>query len=496
MVKRILLDKSTTIINGSDLNYGLNPICMLNHGAITSRFLIHFDTSKIKEMIEDKTLLPQNTTYRIKMKNCGSLNNIYKQKMTSTDINGIKERATSFTIIAFTIPQKWDEGVGFDSEGDIFETGKGVYSSDGATWKQASNEEVWLYDGIYPTDILIEEYKEFKKEKPSIIIGEQHFDHGNEDIDIDITNYINSIVLSSDSGNTENSGNTITDDSGNTFNIENNGICFAFAPILENDNAITTTQYVGFFNNKTNTIFEPVIECRTNEGINDDRMDFVLDRDNKLYFYSFIGGKLKNLDELPTCYIDELEETGKTVEVIQKGKGIYAALLRIDSEKFEKDMILHDIWGNIKYHGKKFKDIELEFVTKESEEYFSFGSKIKSPRILSPIVNGISFNEDISQEEVRHIKVFFKELYTHTNYTIQEKCWYKIYAKDGNKEYTVIDWDYINKTNNCSSFNIDMNGLTPARYYVDIKAQYGDETRIYKEQLIFNVVSNSSKIKL
>ena len=47
MVIRTFLDKATTIVSGSDDNFGLNPICMLSYGPTISRILVHFNIDKI-----------------------------------------------------------------------------------------------------------------------------------------------------------------------------------------------------------------------------------------------------------------------------------------------------------------------------------------------------------------------------------------------------------------------------------------------------------------
>ena len=53
MITRTFLTKCNTIINDSTENFGLYPICMLNHGFIKSRVLISFDLDKIKSLSDD-----------------------------------------------------------------------------------------------------------------------------------------------------------------------------------------------------------------------------------------------------------------------------------------------------------------------------------------------------------------------------------------------------------------------------------------------------------
>ena len=469
MVTRTFLDKTNTIIKDSTYNYGLHPISMLNYGGLVSRILIHFDIEKLKGYVEDKTYYKEELlSHVLRMKNCGSINpEKHKEKMTSSDIKGIKERATSFTLIAFEIPQYWDEGVGFDNANDFWLTGKSAISEDGSTWYNSTNEETWGEEGIYSNETLEIEYQNFKNGLDSIIIAEQHFDHGNENIEMDITNYVNKLI----------SGEK-----------ENNGICIAFLPLLEEKNT-KYTQYVGFFNNKTNTIFNPVLETRYNCDINDDRMSFILNKENELYLYSFIDGKLENLDRIPSCKIENQCEEEIECLVDQETKGIYSATVKLTTPTYHKDMILYDIWTDLFYNGKEIEDVELEFVTHPSKIHFSLGNKVIEPKILNPMIVGINDNEKVNRGETRLMKVFFRVPYTNKDFRLCDDCWYKIYVKDGDREVTIIDWDKLFKMDFHNFFMIKTDELIPTDYHVDIKADFGDETRIFKDILKFRIVS-------
>ena len=116
------------------------------------------------------------------------------------------------------------------------------------------------------------------------------------------------------------------------------------------------SQYVGFFTQHTNSFFEPYVETRYDEYIKDDRTNFYLDKDNKLYFYASVSGSNVNLDELPTCTIEGCQKAVK-----QASKGIYYIDINLSSEDYEEDVMLYDIWDNIKYKGKQFNsEIELD----------------------------------------------------------------------------------------------------------------------------------------
>lgn len=477
MITRTFLDKSTTIIKDTTNNYGLHPISMLNHGGLLSRIMIHFDLEKIKGLIDDKTYYDTSKLKHVlKMKNCGSINpEKHKEKLTSADTNGVKERATSFSVIAFKVPKYWDEGVGFDNANDFWLVGKSATSKDGCTWYNATNEETWDDEGIYSTDILFEEYKLYQQGKESVIITEQHFDHGNENLELDLTSYVNDVIFNE---------------------VENHGICIAFIPTLENTST-KLTQYVGFFNNKTNTIFNPVLESRYDCDITDDRMSFALDKENKIYLYAFINGALENLDEIPNC---ELEHStcpsgGAEIKPIvqQESKGIYSATLKLPSKYYKANSIVYDTWSNLSYNGDKIDDVELEFATHPREIYFNIGSKVIEPKVLNPMLVGIDDNEKVNIGEERMLKVFFRIPYTNRDFKLCDNSWYRIYAKDGDREITIVDWDKLLKMDTHNFFMIKTNEYVPTEYHVDIKAKFGDETRIFKNQLTFKIVSNPTE---
>lgn len=490
MITRTFLDKTTTIKRDTLDNFGLHPISFIGYGAGVYRSLIHFNVENIKNLIEDKTYADiSKVTHHLIMKNCGSVDTHgFFTKDAAPEMPGVKERATSFDVILFRVNKHWDEGVGFDNINDFWDTGKGVVSTDGATWYNATTDTQWDDDGIYPLDFIEYEYEKYQwlKEHPdytgstsgdtgstsgdteTIIVGTQHFDHGNENLDIDITDYVNSLI----------------------YGEENYGLCLAFIPELETMNR-KMTEYTGFFNNKTNTVFEPVIETRYNCKISDDRMTFYLGKNNKIYLYSYIGGELENLDFLPECIVDDY-----SLPVEQESKGVYAAYINLSSKDYKKDMIIYDTWRNLSYQGEELDDVELEFVTKPKENFFSVSSEVAKPRILNPLISGINANEKLNRGEQRIVKLYFREPYTGKDYRLVDNCQYRIYVKDGEREVTIVDWDNINKMNTCNLFTIKTDEFVPADYHVDIRATFGGNVKIYKDELNFTIVSGVKEIKL
>lgn len=469
MVTRTFISKSNTIIKGSNENMGLNPILMLTYGNIVSRGLIYFDIDKIKKNIEDKTFASlENVKHTLCMTNCGSIDNRrFEDTLPSIAGSGDRERATSFDLIFFELPSEWDQGRGFDSSLDYWLIGKGVINTNGSNWEYAYNGKKWDTDGIYSSDFLSKEIEKFNKKENSIIVAHQHFDYGNENIKADLTDYINNLVKG---------------------NKKNNGLGIAFSPMAE-ETTPKLSQYVGFFTHHTNTFFQPFIESRYNEQINDNRYDFSIGKKNNLLFLASFNGSFVNLDELPTCSINDVNYPVKQVS-----KGIYSAEVNINKKSCEPETILYDIWDNLKFDEEEIEPVEMEFVTHKSS--LSLGTIKAQTDTVSPLIIGINDCEKINQGEIRELKVYFKKAYTQNDYKLLDNCEYRLYVMDDKREIDVIDWDLISKISDFNVFYIKTDELLPNKYKVDIRAKMGNEIRLFKDCLNFEIINNSTIEKL
>ena len=171
--------------------------------------------------------------------------------------------------ILFQINEDWDEGIGYDYEESGLSYKSGNYSivKTPSNWFYKNTLDTWAVPGIYTTG--------------ATIVETIHFDNGNEDLDVDITSYVNGIITGS----------------------TNHGLGLAFAVVYQ-DLTPEVDRSVAFFTKYTQTFFEPFIETKYDDHIEDDRVTFYLGKTNKLFFYSVIDGKLENLDNLPDCTIN------------------------------------------------------------------------------------------------------------------------------------------------------------------------------------------------
>lgn len=456
MVIRTFLDKCTTIFKDSSENFGLNPIVSLTCGKTTSHILLHFDLNN--------DILENDFTHTLILKNSGETDKKHFYDIVDPHF----KRISSFDVIALPINKKWDVGNGFDKGSDFWLTGEGHVSIDGSNWFQSSNGYEWDEEGVYSDITLLKEIEKYNSGIESLILDVQHFDRGNEDLIINLNKYIDYVKQ---------------------HNNENYGILLCFAPTFKNfEKDSENINYISFFSNNTRTFYEPYVESRIDEPILDNRHRFKLGKINRLYFYSKLDNEFIDLDELPTCTIDDI-----VYPVTRHRKGCYYATVNA-LNNFRHDELYYDIWGGLKYQGDDIDDVEMSFTTNKGHA-LTLGESYTSSKKIDATIIGINDYEKILQGEKRELNVIFRVPYQSSCYDLYEKAFYRLYIKDGKDEVNVIDWDSIDILDNFNSFVIDFATLLPHEYHIDIKLYNGKNTQIFKDITKFIVVdTNNNKI--
>lgn len=469
VVTNTFLSKCNTIVDGSAANTGLNPILQLYYGNMHTRGLIYFDEEKVKRLCFDKTYPNINKLKHVlKMWNVSDINvpGITK-RFPDSYLTGMRERATSYDLILMTVPIDWDAGRGFDFSITRTPESYRAYSENGSNWYHATTDTCWETPGVYGNSFILNELENNDSE---YIVGRQHFDFGNEPLVMDITDIFNNFI----SGEKKNHGFLIT-----------------FIPTLE-EKKTHVSQYCGFFTGNTNTFFEPYVQTTYDETIEDDRASFFLDKRNKLYFYTNIGGNNDNLDELPTCTID-----GKTYHPVQESKGVYSIKCKINSS-VEKAPTTHtDSWGNIKYNGVTYPNVELRFTTLPTNGYFQFGLPFdteRKPR-FNVSVSGIDRNEKVPQGELRRLVAHVRAEYTSDQECPDATVDYRIYTVFDNKELDVIDWHRVDKEYATYIIPLDTDSFVPQVYHIDLRVKHGNETLVKHDAAEFEIVSKANKMQ-
>jgi hypothetical protein len=458
MVKHTFFDKCNTILKDSKYNTGFNPVSELNTGTVISRILIHFDLSDLKKMIFEDGVKIEGLKHVIRMTNANSVNvPSYRKKIDGCDL---KTRASSFDIIAFRIPLEWDGGCGFDYYGDYVKDTHRITSKDASNWFNARNEMEWDESGVFFNETLHDEYyNKYLLGEESVIITVQHFDTGSENLSMDVTDFINNIILNND----------------NFY-----GVGLAFAPIYESNTS--DNKFVSFFTHRTNTFFHPYLETTSSDIILDNRSNFYLGNKNRLYFFAIDNGEYFNLDELPVCTIDNVE-----YQVIHGGKGVYYVEVFFDKNKIEPNTIMYDVWSNIKINGSLIDDIEMEFVILPFEDKVMLGKYSTSNLSIVPQLSGIGDRECIKIGDIREVCVDFIEEYSYGKKHIPQQAEYRLYVKEGKNEIDVYHYMQIERKFDEHTIIIDTNNLIPNEYYIDIKIKQGKSVKYYTKVLTFTL---------
>ena len=492
------IDKNNTIISNSYVNTGRNPVIELNFGASDlivpnfgyTRFIFDLDLSLLEENIQSGVISTGCTTgmtHTLNMTNTSSFDN----ELLNTYMSNERRRATSFDLILFRIPQisgdtggpqSWDEGVGYDYNNFNLSQGSAngsstpltyvdsrAYSSRPSNWFQTTTISEWSQPGIYDNNNQGE-----VNYSGLTIVAQQHFELGNEDLNMDMSDEINGILNGTITGVT--------------------GWGLAYLPQIENISGLTDSYSVAFFSRHTQTFYQPFLQTTYNDLIQDNRNQFLKNQVNKLYLYIYQNGDFTNLDENPTVNIYDRDgipfdgATGLTSCLVTKG--VYEVTVPNVFSGNPAPCVFYDIWSNLKINGQGIPNVENQFILQEYTSGIQIGSTSREPQKFGFNFYGILQNEQILNSDVRKVGVTIKKAYTGQQLLLDVSAFYRVYVKEGTTEVQVQDWTPINRTPNEYYFMFDTRDKIPNQYYVDIQVNTSGEKDTYKKQLTFNIVNH------
>ena len=497
MIKhRTYFDKNNTIIRNTYTNTGRNPITELFYGGSLStgstkysRYIFHFSLSDLISKYEDKTFADiTKLSHKVKLFNTSQ----FKLK-TDAEERGAA-RATSFDLILFSIPQYFDEGVGYD-----YETFVSKESSLNDTFKVAPSNwyertsDLWAEPGVYSGTA-----QTFSGGTENLYIAKQHFDQGNENFEIDISSTINDLIVSGSC-------------------VSNYGLGIAFDSGFE-DSVDEYLNFVAFHSRHTQTFFEPHLETTYSATTLDDRNRFYLDKVNRIYLYSNLDGTPTNLysnsgstdacgvtatttNVNPACNVFDNEGTllsaFTTSDVIQETKGVYYVELTVPSASYGQHVMFNDVWTGLTFGSITITNASLNFITRPYTDYYSVGSAESFPKEFGFSVSGIRRDEKIQPGDKRKVLVSARVPFTVNDQTeLIDGLQYRLYIKQGQEQIDVIGYTDVNRTYLHNSFVIDTSWLIPNEYYIDFKLTSNNKVTTYKEQMKFQVVSEMTNENL
>lgn len=500
-IYRSYFSRNNTLISDLYTNTGRNPVVELNFGSSNlvvpnygfTRFIFDLDLDGLDEMIADKVISTGCTsamTHTLMMTNTSS----FDDDLLNTSMSNARKRATSFDLILFRIPkysgttgspQLWDEGVGYDYN-DFGTTKNGIAGQQSAleqlnnksfslrpsNWYQTTTVTDWSNEGIYDNRNSLTGLTGLNYSALTIV-DEQHFEFGNEDIQFDMTNEINSILDGSLTGVT--------------------GWGIAYKPDIENITGLTDSYSVGFFGRHTQTFYQPYLLTEYNDLIQDDRNVFLKNQTNKLYLYVYQNGDFVNLDSLPGVNIEDQNGTavagGEGLSTCQVTKGVYEVTVPNIFTAQPTPCLFYDVWTGLTVNGQSLPNVTNQFILQAYTAGINIGSTSREPEKFGFSFYGILQNEKILNTEIRKVGIVAKKQWTSQQLLQNIDIYYRIYVREGTTEVQVQNWTPVNRTPNEYYFIFDMRDKIPNEYFVDIRVNTSGEKDIYKDTLQFQIVN-------
>jgi hypothetical protein len=496
-ILRSYINKNNTIISNSYVNTGRNPVIELNFGASDlivpnfgfTRFIFDLDLSLLEENISSGVISTGCTsamTHTLQMTNTSSFDN----ELLNSFMSNERRRATSFDLILWRIPkfsgttgipQLWDEGVGYDyNDFNIAQNSANggispltyvdsrAYSTRPSNWYQTTTLSGWSQNGVYDN-----------KNEGSVnysgltIVARQHFELGNEDLNMDMTDEINGILNGSITGVT--------------------GWGISYLPQIENITGLTESYSVAFFSRHTQTFYQPYLLTNYNDLITDDRNLFLKNQENKLFLYVYQNGDFANLDSDPFVRIEDRNGVAITgmasLTTCLKTKGVYEVTVPNGFSNSPTPCLFYDVWSGLTINGQSVPNVTNQFTLQPYTSGIQIGSVSKDPEIYGFDFYGILQNEKILNTDIRKVGVTIKKAYTGQQLLLDVSGFYRVYVMEGTTEVLVQDWTPLNRTPNEYYFIFDMRDKIPNQYFVDIQVNTSGEKDTYKRQLTFSIVN-------
>ena len=453
--------KNSSLVEFVLSNNSSNPICEISYGTTdhqVSRYIFDVDFQPLLDKMSSGLINSSRITKHIlHMTNTIRYSDHVGGKSYSSDI----DRASGFDLELFNIDEDWDEGNGYD-----FIYNDVTYPqqpSEASNWYERKTNTNWtISGGSYSSG-------------STIIVGNQYFNKGNEDIEIDITDYINQRLF----------GN------GNIYSGTSYGLGVKFTDFYE-DIKTKYRQAVAFHAKDTNTYYEPYIETTINDTIVDDRNYFYLDKVNDLYIYPQVGNLKQNVIVNYVNIYDfnnSLVATYTGSSIVNVSKGVYKISLMIDSSTYPDGVMFRDEW-NITINTTTATYINQFYLISQGK-YFTFDQSNQIDfRNYAFYFWGIQEREKLIAGVVKKIKLTIKELYSNQNNFLPLEIEYRIFTSvSGIYEIDAVPFTLVDRTSNGYQFNIDTSWLIPQDYKLQIRMKNGDYYE-NKQTLSFTVVSN------
>ncbi len=466
-IYRSYFQKNNTLIENNELNVSQNPVGEVSYGTpnkSVSRIIFKVDLEPLIDKIIAEGINPASiVSHKLILTNTiAQRPDLLGGLSYSTEI----ERASSIDLDLFTIVEDWDEGAGYTfqfSDDEFISLPKGA-----SNWKFKKTNIPWGNEGAYftgstgvTTGIT----------GTSVVIATQNFPKGNEDVEMDITSYINNILYS---GATD------------------LGLGLKLPKDLE-DLATLKRRSIAFHVKNTNTYFEPYIETVIADNIADDRNYFYMDKSNDLYLYS-------NNDNFSISAVTINDFNGQVYDVITSTgitrvkAGIYKISVTIPSDTYPDAVIFNDVWTIVQ--NGMVKNISKDFYLISQESFYIFDlSNRLTPDNYHFSFFGLKSGEFIKRGGKRRIDVNVKQLYKNQDSNFPLNLKYRLFIKQSNDvQIDVIPFTSVDRTVIGYEFILDTSWLIPQDYFLELQISDGTVFSI-KDSIGFTIVSDDAFTK-
>lgn len=309
MIYRIFAQKDTFItdvqVNGvqrSGSNFGASEILHLYKIAPASGSIGVPSTASIARVLTQFDL-----TGLLNIPNLPGRGVAYFLKLT--DAQHKRTTPSSFDVEVQALSQSWDEGKGRDV--DNF-SDKGV-----ANWDKAKSNVFWGTKGGTSVGA----------------IATSHFDDGHENLEVDVTDIVQSWI---------------------TGSVTNNGFLVKLSSSQEAD---SQDYYIKMFHGR-NTFFKdkrPYLEARWDDSTRDDRNNFLFDVGGSLFLRHVVHGQLQDLPLVGTGSIGiRITDTSSSLLIVtgsHVSTGVYSASFTVPTGSYSGS-IFNDIWFDLANPGQ------------------------------------------------------------------------------------------------------------------------------------------------
>lgn len=484
---RTYFDKSNTLVKDSFVNTSQNPVTELWYGSnilststggTVTRYVFSFNVDTLREMYENNEI-PTGATVKHTL-NMISTGFFAHDKNVVTSNGRLK--ASQFELQLYRLTDgDWNEGSGYSFPGTA-RNQQFFNATFPSNWFEKQVGVNWSTPGAITYDLyassteLIGNVSGVTLSNTDRFIVSQYFKTGAENLQMDITDEVEKYIRG---------------------DVTNNGLILLFPQSIEESASTFENVFSkSFFTNTTASFYVPYIETTWDTIIEDDRNLFFIDKDNKLYFYFYVGGILTDLDVKPSAVtITDWENNDIDVitgdSIIHIAKGVYEINYSISSSlDYPSDVVFSDTWQGIVYKGRQLENKELNFTLLDENIYYQ-NDRILEPSRFSIDIRGIKNTEKLISGDKRLITVYTNELYSFRNKQIlPSEIEYRIFIKEGRDQLSIIPYTKMNRADCFFYFNLDTSWLLPRQYFLEFRInQYGSQS-VNKDIYTFEIVNN------